>query len=187
MRPIVWRVVLTEGILVGLAWGVGYLLGMDPWLDVKISWSAVVWGVLAALPLLGGMVWSMHTCWRGFAQLRYFVQEHVVPLFADCSLWEMALIASLAGVGEELFFRGLLQTGLIRVNSLWLGLIITSLIFGLLHYISLLYAFLAALIGLYLGLLFIAFDNLTVPMVVHALYDFIALVYLVRLRAGVEG
>lgn len=184
MKPIVWKAILTEGVLVGLAWGLSYLLGIEPWQEVKVGWLALIWGVLAALPLLGGMVWSMHTRWSSFVQLRHFVQAYVVPLFANCSLWEMALIASLAGIGEELFFRGLLQTGLIRVSSLWLGLIITSLIFGLLHYISLLYALLAALIGLYLGLLFIASNNLAVPMIVHALYDFVALVYLVRMHIG---
>jgi membrane protease YdiL (CAAX protease family) len=185
MKPIVWRAILTESILIGLAWGIGYLVEIPPWQEVNLSGLAIVWGVAAALPLLGGMMWSMHTRWRVLAQLRHFVQERVVPLFAGCSLLEMALIAILAGVGEELLFRGLLQTGLISISSLWIGLLISSVIFGLLHFISLLYAFLAALIGLYLGLLFVAFDNLAVPMIVHALYDFVALVYLVRLRSPV--
>jgi hypothetical protein len=56
--------------------------------------------------------------------------------------------------------------------------------FGLAHFISLMYAVLAALIGLYLGILFIAFDNLAVPVIVHALYDFVALTYLVRMRSA---
>jgi membrane protease YdiL (CAAX protease family) len=84
-------------------------------------------------------------------------------------------------------FRGLLQTGLSTVSSWWLGLIITSIIFGLLHFVSLLYAVLATLIGLYLGFLFIIFDNLAVPMIVHALYDFVALLYLVRMRSGASN
>jgi hypothetical protein len=42
------------------------------------------------------------------------------------------------------------------------------------------YAILAALIGLYLGLLLIWTGNLLAPAVAHGLYDFIALLYLVR-------
>jgi membrane protease YdiL (CAAX protease family) len=42
------------------------------------------------------------------------------------------------------------------------------------------YAILAALIGLYLGLLLIWTGSLLAPAVAHGLYDFIALLYLVR-------
>jgi membrane protease YdiL (CAAX protease family) len=51
-------------------------------------------------------------------------------------------------------------------------------VFGLAHPISTTYAVLASLIGIYLGFLFVATDNLLVPIVTHAAYDFLALVYL---------
>ena len=184
MRPIVWTVILIECILIVLAWAIGALVRISPWQEVKLTWLAVAWSVLAALPLLAGLVWTVHTRWSVFVQLRHYVQERVVPLFAGCSLFELALISGFAGIGEELFFRGLLQTGLTGASSLWIGLGLTSTIFGLAHFISLTYAILAALIGLYLGILLIAFDNLAVPMIVHALYDFVALTYLVRLRSA---
>jgi hypothetical protein len=184
MRPVVWTVILFEGILIVLAWAIGTLVGIPPWQEVKLTWLAVVWSVLAALPLVAGLVWTIHTRWTIFVQLRHYVQERVVPLFAGCSLFELALISGFAGIGEELFFRGLLQTGLTAATSVWIGLGLTSLIFGLAHFISLMYAVLAALIGLYLGILFIAFDNLAVPVIVHALYDFVALTYLVRMRSA---
>jgi membrane protease YdiL (CAAX protease family) len=44
------------------------------------------------------------------------------------------------------------------------------------------YAVLAALVGLYLGGLFIWSDNLFVAIVSHASYDFVALSYLVSRR-----
>jgi hypothetical protein len=184
MRPVVWTVILFECILIVLAWAIGALVGISPWQEIKLTWLAVVWSVLAALPLLGGLVWTIHTRWTIFVQLRRYVQKRVVPLFAGCSLFELALISGFAGIGEEIFFRGLLQTGLTAATSVWIGLGLTSLIFGLAHFISLMYAVLAALIGLYLGILFIAFDNLAVPVIVHALYDFVALTYLVRMRSA---
>lgn len=184
MRPVVWTVILFECILIVLAWAIGALVGIPPWQEVKLTWLAVAWSVLAALPLLAGLVWTIHTRWTIFVQLRHYVQERIVPLFVGCSLFELALISGFAGIGEELFFRGLLQTGLTAATSVWIGLGLTSLIFGLAHFISLMYAVLAALIGLYLGILFIAFDNLAVPVIVHALYDFVALTYLVRMRSA---
>ena len=186
MKPIARKAILFEFSLLILAWAIGYLVSIPLWPQVKFSWLAIIWGILATMPLLGGMVWTVHTRLPRFAKLRHFVQKHVVPLFADCSLWELALIALLAGVGEEFLFRGLIQTGLSAISSPWSGLIIASLIFGLVHYITRLYAILAALIGLYLGLLLIIFDNLTVPILVHALYDFVALIYLVRMGADVK-
>ena len=54
--------------------------------------------------------------------------------------------------------------------------------FGLLHPITRAYAVIAALLGAYLGGLWLAGGNLLTPIVAHALYDFVALVYLLRLR-----
>jgi len=42
------------------------------------------------------------------------------------------------------------------------------------------YVIVAIGIGLYLGMLVRVFDNLGVPIVVHGLYDFVALLYLLR-------
>ena len=63
------------------------------------------------------------------------------------------------------------------------GLLAASVLFGLAHPITPAYAVLAAMIGVYLGWLWLAFDkNLLVPITAHALYDFLALIYLVRTR-----
>ena len=55
---------------------------------------------------------------------------------------------------------------------------ITGVLFGLLHRITWMYAFFAALVGCYLGWLYVATGNLWVPMIAHGLYDFFAVVYL---------
>ena len=66
----------------------------------------------------------------------------------------------------------------------WIGLLAAAFLFGLLHLLTPVYGLMAALIGLYLGWLWMASGNLLVPITVHAAYDFIALVYLVRIRKG---
>ena len=61
-----------------------------------------------------------------------------------------------------------------------MGILIVSLIFGLAHYLSITYAIYAFLTGLYLGLIYQAFGNLYIVMVIHAVYDFVALMYLLK-------
>ena len=60
------------------------------------------------------------------------------------------------------------------------SLVIASLLFGLMHPITRTYAVICMLVGLYLGGIWMFTNNLFVPIFIHALYDFLALVYLLR-------
>src|SRR5262249_11763239 len=93
---------------------------------------------------------------------------------------ELALVALAAGLGEEMLFRGFLQAYLVQGMPVWPAIAIASVVFGVLHLITPTYAVLATLISLYLGWLFVATDDLLAVVVAHALYDFLALVYLIR-------
>jgi membrane protease YdiL (CAAX protease family) len=89
-----------------------------------------------------------------------------------------ALILGLAaGIGEELLFRGVLQYQLSESLDSSAALAISSIIFGLLHAVTPLYALLATLASLYFGWLYLMSDNLVVPIATHAFYDFVALMY----------
>jgi hypothetical protein len=50
------------------------------------------------------------------------------------------------------------------------------------HSVSAAYALVAGAVGLYLGSLYLITQNLLAPVVAHALYDFVALLVLVRLK-----
>jgi hypothetical protein len=89
-----------------------------------------------------------------------------------------SMLGLAAGIGEELLFRGVLQYELQQqVDSTAVALGVSSVIFGLLHAITPLYAILATLASLYFGWLYLISDNLLVPVTAHAFYDFIALLY----------
>ena len=60
------------------------------------------------------------------------------------------------------------------------ALAIASVLFGVCHWLNTTYAILAMLAGLYFGLLLVLTGNLWTPIMAHAAYDFIALLYLVR-------
>jgi membrane protease YdiL (CAAX protease family) len=113
-------------------------------------------------------------------RIRRLCEEAIRPLFAACSLAELALICALAGLGEELLFRGVLQTAFSNELGMPAGVALASLIFGLLHALTPTYAMLATLLGIYLGVIWLLCDSLLVVSVAHGLYDFIALVYLTR-------
>ena len=84
-------------------------------------------------------------------RLNAVVDGFLVPLFAGVGWLQLALVSLVAGVGEELFFRGVLQPTLIGWIGIAAGLIAASVVFGLLHAITPTYALLATAVGAYLG------------------------------------
>lgn len=173
---------LFEGGLGLLAIGLGWLLGIDPAADARWSWQALAWGLAGTFPMAAMLPLLVHSPWGPLKRLVSLIDEIAVPLLGRLSISELALLSLLAGVGEELMFRGLLQGGLAPYLGNAGALVAASLVFGLCHALTRTYAVLATLIGLWLGGLWLLAGNLLAPMLAHALYDFIALLYLLRLR-----
>jgi hypothetical protein len=185
-RQIMAMAVLMEGGMGLVAVALGWLLGMNPLDLVAGDWSALLWGCLAALPALGALALSERLPFWPFNDVTDVVDRLIRPVFAGMSVPELAVISALAGIGEELLFRGLLQEGLARwigePTGVWIALFAASALFGLLHPMSGAYVLLAAMMGLFLGGLWIATGNLLVPIVTHAVYDFLGLVWLLKLE-----
>ena len=95
------------------------------------------------------------------------------PLFADVRLSDVVVISIAAGVGEELFFRGVLQPEI--------GLVPASIVFGLLHMGgrgTFAFGCWVAVMGLALGMLANISEGLVGPIVAHSAYDAAAIGYL---------
>jgi membrane protease YdiL (CAAX protease family) len=150
----------------------------------SLSWSATVYSLLLCLPLFAMLYFDERSQWPPLVRLREEIDEKVRPIFADCKIIDLAVIALLAGTGEELFFRGWLQGILTIKFGVLPGILVASVLFGLAHYLSPTYAIYAGLTGLYLGVIYQVSGNLYIVIAIHALYDFIALVYLVRKGRG---
>jgi membrane protease YdiL (CAAX protease family) len=184
-----------EAALGVAALAIGWAIGGDPLSTVPITADALdnhllalLWGVVATVPPLMGMLLINRLSLRPFQEIREFVDEHVLPLFQPLSLFELGAISFAAGFGEELLFRGLLQAGIAeRVDGplgIVVALAVASVLFGVCHWLTPTYAVLATLAGAYFGVLFLLTGNLLAPLVAHALYDFLALVYLTRRSEG---
>jgi membrane protease YdiL (CAAX protease family) len=190
---------LFEASLAILAMLAGWLAGLSPIETLRLHPQAIVLGMAAVLPLLGVLLACEHvTCWP-LQGVRRVMDEVIVPMFAACSWIELAGISLLAGVGEELLFRGVLQavaaqwTGDFLPHSPmgavigdWLALVGAAVVFGMLHAVNAAYAVLATLMGMYLGWLWLVSGNLLVPIVTHGLYDFVALEYMLHWRKKIQ-
>jgi membrane protease YdiL (CAAX protease family) len=169
-----------EAGLLLLAWGLARWWDLSPLQAIGPLESGLGWGAAATVPLLIGLGWMLSSTVGPIRRLVQLVVEQVGPFLVSLSMWQLALLAAFAGFSEELLFRGVLQVGL----SAWLpgagAVLVASLLFGLVHFASREYALMAGVMGVYLGTLFLVQGNLLVPIVTHALYDFVALIWVAR-------
>ena len=175
---------LVVGILGELALGFGgalfaYGTGIDWTSRLPRTWGEAtahsLAGVVAVVPTLMVLAWALHTPWPIAARLRELVEQLFGPLLDDASVVALALLAAAAAVGEEILFRGALQpwvAGKWGSCAAWLAI---SLLFGAVHAVSRAYFFFASCMGCYLGWLSDQ-QGLWPAIVVHFLYDFVALV-----------
>lgn len=111
--------------------------------------------------------------------LRKIVMVDIKAIFSNSQLSDLIMISFAAGFAEELLFRGVVQAKF--------GIVIASIIFGLVHFISPLYVIITALMGLYIGAFFYFTESLLVPIQIHFIYDLGALVYLKYVVSGSSG
>jgi uncharacterized protein len=179
--------VLVEGALALLALGLAWLFGV-PLREQFPTGGPLIWAVVRGLAAAGLMLamfwWLVHSNRPALRQLRQQVAWLIGEMFPTASVWQLALVAVLAGVGEELLFRGVLQVKLVDWTTPTVGIVIASLLFGVAHSMSRLYFALATLIGLCFGWMAWRYNDLVAPMVAHTVYDFVALVYISRVRVG---
>jgi len=174
--------VAFEGGMGVLACLLGWLLDFPPWRYVHWRPVDLAWAGAATLPMIVVFVVLYHRPVGPMRGIKTLSDEVIAPLFRSCSVLELAFISLLAGFGEEGLFRGFLQPLASHWLGDWAGLVISSILFGLVHPFGITYIVLAALAGMYFGLWMWFTDNLLVAILAHAGYDFVALLILVRGR-----
>ncbi|MDP8956155.1 MAG: CPBP family intramembrane metalloprotease, partial [Actinomycetota bacterium] len=102
--------------------------------------------------------------------------EQVVACVRGAALAFMApVVVVVAPIGEEIFFRGFLHKGLRRRFPMWAAAVLSSLLFGLVHYYPLLIPALFV-VGLGLALLYERRQSLLAPVVAHAAFNIIGFI-----------
>jgi uncharacterized protein len=160
----------------------GWLLRVDPLRGIVFGLMSIGLGIGASLPPLA-LVYLIHrSSWDMLRDLVDSARELVRQFLSDLTLPQTLALSAAAGFGEELLFRGLLQAFLTTRIGVVGALVVTSIIFGLLHFVTKAYAAYAFLLSVYLGFLYAATGNILVPMLTHAVYDAVVLRHLTPSR-----
>ena len=174
--------VLGEGALAN-AGGVWLFAAGHP-VRLGASWTALAAGIAAALALALVQWWLQRAAPAvGAVQAMRELQRAIFePLFAPLSAAEMVAISALAGVGEEILFRGAVQASF--------GWPVATIAFGACHlgwsrrgWVLGVWATMAG--GVLAGLA-ITTGGLVAPIVAHAGYDLAALLW-IRRQARARG
>jgi membrane protease YdiL (CAAX protease family) len=147
--------------------------------------NEIIFGSLSAVLLLvfNGILVRVSFI-RGWLWMTSFIEDMIVPLVSRLGVGSAFLVSLAAGVGEEFFFRGLLQP--------LIGLIPASILFSMAHFLFeiprywplvILYFF----IGILFGLIYELFNSLWAPVIFHVLYDFLAILYFRYLFPKIEA
>ncbi len=165
--------VLGEGALALAGWAWAFFRELP--LAAGPVAASVAAGVAAAAGLAAVQYGLLRLAppWAGVSALRRLYRDVLRPLFSDLRPIDVVVISVMAGVGEELLFRGAMQQD-------W-GWAIASVLFGVCHMggrATIPLAAWAAVTGGLLGWLMVATGGLLAPIVAHAVYDAVALVYI---------
>jgi len=174
-RTFLMLATLFQGAICLLALGVGWLLGTSPFEHWQMNLHSLGYGVAGAIPMLLMFAVTYLYPVGPLKAIKEFLIEALGPSLSECAWYDLIWVAFLAGFSEELMFRGVIQKSL-GYFGWWVALLVSNVLFGMAHAITLTYVLLAALLGIYLGLLFevAGQQNLLVPIVTHTIYDLIA-------------
>jgi uncharacterized protein len=173
---------LFEAALIVVAVALGWLSGINPFATLHYSESAIIYGILGTIPLFLLFLLLEQLTADSVVTIRRLLLETLGPSLHRYHWTDLFILAAIAGISEEILFRGVIQPWMESSWGLTAGLVGSNIVFGLVHAVTPLYAVLATLVGIYLGL---ALDyggdrNLLTPIIIHGLYDYLAFLALMR-------
>lgn len=167
---------LFESGLILVAVFLGWIGGINPFERIIFSEAALFYGLLGTVPLLlvFSALYQMEIA--ALQKIRQILLDTMGSSMHKLHWTDLLVLAAIAGVSEEILFRGVIQPWIELSWGMTAGLIFSNVLFGLVHAVTPLYALLAGLVGVYLGL-FLDFGgqrNLLTPIIIHGVYDFLA-------------
>lgn len=171
-----------EAALILVAIALGWIANINPFAYLHFSESAIAYGVVGTMPLFLLFLTMEQMQTESTTKIKDILFETLGPGLYRYHWTDLLVLASIAGLSEELLFRGVIQPWIESSWGMTAGLVASNIIFGLAHAVTPLYAVLATLVGIYLSL---SMDyggdrNLLLPIVIHGFYDFLAFVTLMR-------
>lgn len=171
-KELLFHLYATQIVLLVISFVLGFLLYGDfsylnylRWNDIHIVTVGVTTGVIVVLTDLALMKWLPSSYYHDGG-----LNERI---FQNKSVFQIALIAFIVAISEEMLFRGIIQTKI--------GLILASLVFALVHFRYLFNWFLflnICLLSLLIGAIYQISNNLAVTIVMHFVIDFLLGIYM---------
>lgn len=171
-----------EGSLIIVAVILGWIADVDPFEQLHFTENSVLYGLYGTLPLFLIFLAMQSLPIPAVQQIRQILIDTLAPGLYRSHWTDLFILAVIAGVSEEVLFRGVIQPWMENSWGMTTGLIVSNILFGLVHAITPLYAVLATSVGIYLGL-FLDYGgerNLVTPIVIHAVYDFLAFLVIMK-------
>lgn len=167
---------LFESALILVALFLGWVADINPFESIRFTETAVFNGLLGTIPLflIFAALYQMEI--GSLQKIRRILLDTMGSNIHALHWTDLLVLAAIAGISEEVLFRGVIQPWMELSWGMAAGLLGSNVIFGLVHAVTPLYAVLAALVGIYLGL-FLDFGgqrNLLTPIIIHGGYDFLA-------------
>jgi uncharacterized protein len=169
-QAMLWAMLLAEILMVGTAWLVIRLTVGKKWPRLlALRWPSWSHLVLALMGLPGLIVIAMGV--DGLAKQvlpNLFGIEQMMEMIGKWP-WPLGvlIIGVGPGIGEELWFRGFFGRGLVARYGVFKGVLLTSLLFGLIHLEPRQVVY-ATVLGVLLHLSYLASRSLLVPILLHA-------------------
>ena len=173
---------IFEHTLLLVAWTLSWLFSIPLWGTGVWDWMGIVIGLTSILPMLSLFFWLLQSKWEPCREIRQMMDEAVLPLFKDFSILQIALLSIAAGISEEVLFRAVIQAGLQSAIGIPVAVAFSAILFGVCHALTKFYFILATIMGIYLSLVWMSTDQLLSPIITHAVYDFIVLIWYLRIR-----
>lgn len=174
-----------EASLILVALVLGWIADIDPFENLHFNQNAFFYGLMGAAPLFLLLMALSQINISAVQNIRKLLLDTLGSSLHRLQWQDLLVLSAIAGISEEVLFRGVLQPWLETAWGMTAGLLASNAIFGLVHAVTPLYAVLAGLVGVYLGLCldYGGQRNLLTPILIHGVYDFLAFMVIMRAYA----
>ncbi len=171
-----------ESALILVAIALGWIANINPFEYIIFNEQAVINGILGTFPLCLIFIALNQLQLDSLQKIRQVLHQTLGPSLSKHHWTDLFVLAAIAGISEEILFRGVIQPWMEDSWGLMAGLLASSVLFGLVHAVTALYFMMATMVSIYLGL-YLDYDNtrnLLTPIIIHGLYDFFAFVVILH-------
>lgn len=150
-----------------------YLPLENNWFRFSLRGRWLLWGIggyVAAYPLVAGISWLNDKIWQGRGGSNPLLSIALEGRDPIAIILFFATAAIAAPFFEETFFRGFLLPSLTRYFSTWQSILISGLIFAIVH-LSLSEVLPLTVLGIVLGFVYTRTQNLMASVLLHALWN----------------